>query len=311
MLQILILGSAAGGGVPQWNCNCAICRRARLGDQRVRARTQSSLAVRADEGPWFLLNASPDLRQQITDNPALHPAGEKKRGSPIGGVLVTNADIDHIAGLLTLRESEPLSLYATNRVQETLSANRVFHALNPAFVQRKTFTLDLPMPLENAAGEPSGLVVEAFTVPGKVALYLENPKAGPNFGSVPEDTIALRVASAAGDSYFYYIPACAAFPEGLAKRLREAPLVCFDGTLWQDDEMIAAGVGAKTGKRMGHMSISGEDGTLAAFRPLRVKRKVFVHINNTNPVLIEDSPERAIATGEGWEVAQDGMEIRL
>jgi len=309
-LQILVLGSAAGGGLPQWNCGCHVCQRARAKDPMVRPRTQSSLAVRADDGPWFLLNASPDLRQQLNETPALHPP-DKHRSSPIGGVVVTNADIDHIAGLLNLRESQPLSLYATGRVQNTLNANRIFNALNEKFVHRRKFTLNMPTRLETADGAASGITVEAFTVPGKVALYLEDPTAGPNFGSVPEDTIALRVASATGNSHFYYIPGCAAFPDELAQRLRGAPLVLFDGTLWQDDEMIASGVGVKTGNRMGHMSISGEAGTLAAFRTLGVKRKVFIHLNNTNPVLMDDSPERKCVTDADWEVAYDGMEIRL
>lgn len=309
-MQILVLGSAAGGGVPQWNCDCHICRRARANDPMVRPRTQSSLAVRTGDGPWFLLNASPDLRQQLNENPALHPTG-KGRNSPIGGAVVTNADIDHIAGLLNLREGQPLSLYATNRVQDTLKANRIFHALNPKNVQRKAFTLDAPMRLETADGVASGLVAEAFSVPGKVALYMEDPAAGPNFGSVPEDTIALRVASETSDGYFYYIPGCAAFPKELAQRLAGAPLVLFDGTLWQNDEMTTTGVGVKTGARMGHMSISGDGGTLAAFQGLGVKRKVFIHLNNTNPVLIDNSPERKATEAAGWETAYDGMEIAL
>lgn len=309
-MQIRVLGSAAGGGLPQWNCNCSICQRARAKDPMVRPRTQSSLVVRAGNGPWFLLNASPDLRQQLNETPALHPA-DMGRGSPIGGAVVTNADIDHIAGLLNLRESQPLRLYATARVQETFNANRIFNALNPEMVRRSPFALDQPTRLETADNAPSGLVVEAFTVPGKVALYMEDPTAGANFGSVPEDTIALRVASETGDRYFYYIPGCAAFPGPLAKRLDGAPLVFFDGTLWTDDEMIAAGVGIKTGKRMGHMSISGQDGALAAFQKLDVKRKIFIHLNNTNPVLVDDSPERKRVEAAGWEVAYDSMEICL
>lgn len=309
-MQILVLGSAAGGGLPQWNCNCPVCQRARSGDPKVCPRTQSSLAVRADEGSWFLFNASPDLRQQLNDNPALHPT-HGARHSPIGGVVVTNADIDHIAGLLTLREGQRLSLYATARVHGTFDANQIFQVLNPEVVNRRKFTLDTPTRLETSDRISSGLVVEAFTVPGKVALYLEDPTAGPNFGSVAEDTIALRVESETGDDYFYYIPGCAALPDGLMQRLSGAPLVFFDGTLWHDDEMVTAGTGVKTGKRMGHMSISGEEGSLASFRTLEVKRKVFIHLNNTNPVLMDDSPERQSVTEEGWEVAYDGMEIQL
>ncbi len=310
MLRALVLGSAAGGGFPQWNCNCDVCRAARAGDRGAFARTQSSLAVTADGKDWFLLNASPDLRTQINTNPQLHPA-EGRRHSPIRGVVLTNGDVDHVAGLLTLRESTPLAIYATSRVHEVLNGNSIFGVLNPDLVERREMTLGEPFGLVTPDGEETGLTVEAFTVPGKVALYLEDASAGPNFGTRPEDTVGLEVTASGGGTRFFYIPGCAEMTDELAARLKGAPLVFFDGTLWHDEEMIDAGLGVKTGKRMGHISVSGPAGTIAAFEALGVRRKVFIHINNTNPVLLDDSVERREAEAAGWEVAYDGMEISL
>jgi pyrroloquinoline quinone biosynthesis protein B len=307
-VQILVLGAAAGGGFPQWNCNCGNCRRARANDPAAPSRTQSSLAVSADGERWLLLNASPDLRQQIQATPQLHPRTDR-RHSPIAAAVLTNGDVDHVAGLLSLRESQPLALYAAKRVLGVMGSNPIFNVLNPEFVVRQELPLERAVMVEAKDGVPLGLRVTAFAVPGKVALYLEDKSAGPSLGTQPGDTIGLEVAAVG--QRFFYLPACAAVTPALAERIKGAKLVFFDGTLWRDDEMIAAGVGTKTGQRMGHMSISGVDGTLAAFAPLGVGRKVFVHINNTNPVLLADSPERAEAEAAGWEIAYDGMEVRL
>ena len=310
MLRVLVLGSAAGGGVPQWNCNCRICRRARARAPQLAPRTQSSVAVTADGDHWFLLNASPDLRQQINANPALHPQ-HGLRHSPISGVILTNGDIDHIAGLLTLRESTPLAIYATARVQTALSRNSVFNVLSPDFVEWREAVLGQPFELATRDGVSAGISVVMFAVPGKVALYLEDANAGPDFGTMPGDTVGLRVESVETGVHFFYIPGCAAVTDDLARRLTGASLVLFDGTLWHDGEMIDAGIGVKTGKRMGHISITGADGSIAAFENLRVPRKVFIHINNSNPILLDDSPERAAVVVAGWEVAFDGMKFRL
>ncbi len=311
-MKILVLGSAAGGGFPQWNCACEGCRRARSGDPLARPRTQSSLAVSADGERWLLLNASPDLRQQIQANAALHPApGRGVRHSPLAAAVLTNGDIDHVAGLLSLRESQPLAVYATPRVHGVLAANSVFRVLNADLVPRRTMTLGTPFRPADAAGDPLGLEVEAFAVPGKVALYLEDAAAGPGFGSVPEDTVALRVADTATGAAFFYVPGCAALPGWLADRLYGAELVLFDGTTWTDDEMERTGTGTKTAGRMGHMCMSGPEGSIAAFAPLAVRRRVFIHINNTNPVLLEDSPEHRAAAAAGWTIAHDGMELTL
>ncbi len=309
-MHIRVLGSAAGGGYPQWNCNHPNSRRARGDDPAARQRTQSSIALSVDGARWFLCNASPDLRQQIAENDILHPS-EGLRHSPIQGVVLTNADVDHTAGLLNLRESQPLSLYGTGKVLDVLAANSIFNVLNPQFVARNTLTLDEPTPLVCPDGSESGITVVPFSVPGKVALWLEEKDKPLELGAVGEDTIALEIRGADDAARVFYIPGCASVPDWLAARLRGAALVLFDGTLWVDDEMIRSGVGIKTGQRMGHMSVSGEDGTIAAFADLEVSRKVFIHINTTNPILLDDSAERAAAVNAGWEVAHDGMEITL
>lgn len=310
LMHIRVLGAAAGGGYPQWNCNHPNSRRAREGDPHARARTQSSIAISADGRDWFLCNASPDLRAQIGATPALHPR-EGLRHSPIQGVVLTNADVDHVAGLLNLRESQPLRIYATRRVLGVLAANSIFNVLNPEFVSREPMTLDVPIALLKPDGSPFGIEVIPFAVPGKVALWLEDAAKGPNFGSVEEDTIGLELREQGSGRRVLYLPGCAEMVPSLSERIRGADLVFFDGTLWVDDEMIRDGVGVKTGRRMGHMSVSGPDGTIAAFEGLGVKRRIFIHINTTNPILIDDSDERRAVEQAGWEVSWDGMEVEV
>jgi pyrroloquinoline quinone biosynthesis protein B len=308
-VQIVVLGAAAGGGFPQWNCNCGNCRRARAAESAAPARTQSSLAVSGDGLRWVLLNASPDLRQQILATPRLHPTGGI-RGSPIAGVVLTNGDVDHVAGLLSLREAQPLAIYAAQRVLDVLKSNPIFNVLSADCVARRAIAPEMPTALATQDGAPLGLAVMAFTVPGKLPLYLEDASAGPGLGTQAGDTIGLEISGTDG-ARFFYLPGCAAMPPELARRLEGARLVFFDGTLWRDDEMIATGAGTKTGKRMGHMSISGAHGTIAALSELGIGRKIFVHMNNTNPVLVSDSAEHAAAKAQGWEIAYDGMEVRL
>lgn len=307
---IRVLGAAAGGGYPQWNCNHPNSQRARQDDPAARQRTQSSIAVSADGEDWFLFNASPDLRHQINENAILQPK-KSLRHSPIQGAVLTNADVDHVAGLLNLRESQPLRIYATQRVLDVLAANSIFNVLNPDFVSREAMHLEEPKELKKADGSEMHIRITPFAVPGKVALWLEDESKGENFGSVEEDTIALEVEDLKNGAKFFYMPACAEMTEAVAKRIRGADLIFFDGTLWVDDEMIRDGVGVKTGRRMGHMSVSGEGGTLEAFKDLAIKRKVFIHINTTNPILLADSKERTQVEAAGWEVSYDGMSIEL
>jgi pyrroloquinoline quinone biosynthesis protein B len=307
-MRIIVLGAAAGGGFPQWNCGCPNCARARRGDPAALPRTQCSLAVSADGEGWLLLNAAPDLREQIAATPALQPR-EGGRGSPVKAVVVSGGDVDAVAGLLHLRESQTLALYAARRVLTLIAANPIFRVLNPASVARREIMLGRREPLTDFAGRPLGLAIEAFAVPGKVALYAEE-EGEEGLGTAEGDTVGLAVSDEAGAS-FHFVPACAAFSDALLDRLRGARLVFFDGTLWTDDEMIRLGLGTKTGRRMGHLSVSGGDGTLAGLAQLGIARKVFVHVNNSNPMILEDSPERAILARAGWEVAHDGMEIAL
>ncbi len=313
-MRIRVLGAAAGGGFPQWNANNAQCRRARAGDTNARPQTQASLAVEGGDGRWFLLNASPDLRQQIEATPDLHPGngagGAPLRHSPIAGIVLTGAEVDQVAGLLTLRERQPLSLYATARVLATLRANRIFDVLAEGIVSRHAFALGQPVTLAPPDGAPPLLEVEAFPVPGKAALYLEDTGRA-DFGTEEEDTIGLIVRRTGTTVAFAFIPGCATITPALKARLAGLPLLFFDGTLFRDDEMIRSGEGVKTGQRMGHISMSGKDGTIARLTDAKIGRKVFIHINNTNPVLIADSDERRAVEAAGWHIAHDGMEVRL
>jgi pyrroloquinoline quinone biosynthesis protein B len=306
-MKALVLGAAAGGGFPQWNSNAAACNRARSGDAAAPARTQASLAVSADGVHWFLFNASPDLRQQIEATPELHPRNGL-RSTPIEGVVLTGGDVDAIAGLLTLRERQPLTVYATAKVQAILKANPIFEVLAHDVVARRTLPLERACELALADGTPSGLTVELFAVPGKIPLYLEERDGTPPI-VLGEDTVGVAIADAR--SRLFYIPGCAAMIEAVSGRLRGADLALFDGTLWRDDEMIRLGLSNKSGRRMGHMSLTGPEGTIAAFAPLGVKRKILVHINNSNPVLLADSGERATLEAAGWEVGYDGMRLSL
>jgi pyrroloquinoline quinone biosynthesis protein B len=305
---VKVLGSAAGGGLPQANCNCRNCADVRAGRPGLSPRTQSSLAVSGDGKQWLLLNASPDIRQQINATLELAPPpGSGMRASPIAAVALTNGDVDHVAGLLSLREGLSFTLYASKRVLEALAANSIFNVLSSRHVTR------VALPLEERIAVSGGLAIEAYAVPGKVALYLEDASDG--FGTREGDSIGLEISDRVTGAAFHYIPGCAAVDASLAARLHGARLVLFDGTLYTDEEMIAQGLSEKTGQRMGHISMSGaqgaKEGSMAAFATLGVERRIYVHINNSNPVLREGSPERAAVERAGWEIAYDGMEIRL
>ena len=307
---IKVLGSAAGGGLPQWNCNGRNSADVRRGVAGLKPRTQTSLAVSADGAQWVLLNAAPDLRQQINDTAELHPAADAgARNSPIKAVVLTNGDVDAVAGLLTLREGQAFNIYASERVLHVLETNSIFNVLDPKLVKRHPTTLGQAFEVAGPDG-PLGLTIEPFAVPGKVALYLEDEAAGADFGTEEGDTIGLKITDPATSEHFFYIPGCAKVDETLRARLKSAPLLFFDGTLYTNDEMIKQGLLQKTGDRMGHMNMSGEGGSIASLADLGIGRKIFVHINNSNPALREGSSERAAVEKAGWEVGYDGMEIR-
>jgi len=297
-LTAIVLGSAAGGGVPQWNCRCRVCALARAGDPRVPPRSQVSLAISGDGETWLLIGASPDLRQQMLATPALAPR-QGLRHSPINGVVLLNADVDGIAGLLAIRESQPFRLFAPAPIQQVLKTNPVFDVLDPSLVERVIVVPSGPI---DCGG---GLSLRLLPMPGKVPLYLEDraavqPEAGPTYAALVE----------AGGRRALVAPACADITDEVLAQMRQSDVVFIDGTLFTDDEMIRAGVGRKTGRRMGHVSMSGPDGSLARLADLSVRR-IFVHINNTNPVLIEGSEERCEVEAAGFEVAFDGMEVRV
>jgi pyrroloquinoline quinone biosynthesis protein B len=330
-LDVLVLGSAAGGGSPQWNCRCRVCRCVRRGASGTQRRTQASIAVsvggdqnagdqndgdqNAGDKRWVLINASPDLRQQLGARRQMWPA-QDGRHSPVSAVVLTGAEVDQVAGLLTLREGHRFSLYGAEATLEALGESAIFNALDPQLVPRRTLAIDQVLEPKDARGESLGLSIETFAVPGKVALYQEtaDQKAGnetPELDAQDGRNIGLKISAHGSDDALFYLPGCAAMTPELAERLRGAAAVMFDGTLWRDDELVRQELGQKTGRRMGHMSISGDDGTLAAFDDLGVNRRIFIHLNNTNPILLADSDERQAVERAGWEVAYDGMEFTL
>ncbi|HEY6701044.1 MAG TPA: pyrroloquinoline quinone biosynthesis protein PqqB [Pseudolabrys sp.] len=296
-LTAIVLGSAAGGAFPQWNCRCPVCALAWAGDSRVRPRTQTGLAVSAGDGHWTLINASPDLPSQIRATPALHPRGAL-RGSPIDAVVLTGAEIDQISGLLSLRESSPFTLYATPASHAAVAANAMYGAMG--MMARRAVNPGERFMLTG------GIEATLFIVPGKLPLYLEGE--APELGT--ESAASVGVELQREGACMVFVPGTAAVTPAMHERFARADVVLFDGTLFTDDEMIRTQTGQKTGRRMGHMQIDGDSGSLQALAGLSARR-IFVHINNTNPVLIDGSAERRKVENAGWQLAEDGMEIVL
>lgn len=263
-----------------------------------------------------MFNASPDIREQIAANRELHPTPDGGlRNTPIATIVLTNADVDHIAGLLSLRERQRLVIYATANVLKTLEQNSIFRVLHPDYVERRELPVAGTTELEGPDG-PIGIAVETFPVSGKVALFLENEEAADgNFGTSEGDTIGVRIAESSktpdAPHDLYYIPGCARVTDDLRERLDGARLLLFDGTVFVDDEMRKTGVGEKTGARMGHLAISGPQGSIAQLAGVDIGRRIFVHINNTNPILEPGSEAEKYVLDAGWQVSFDGMEIRL
>jgi pyrroloquinoline quinone biosynthesis protein B len=305
-VRLRILGSSAGGGVPQWNCACAGCAEARRPGGLVRPRTQDGLALEAAPGVWFLVNASPDIHRQIQETPALWPSAG--RATPIQGAILTNGDLDHTLGLFSLRESTPLALYATQAVRRGLvEGNTIFRTLQ-RFPEQTTWhalALDAPTELRAPGGAPTGVSVTAVGLPGKVPKHLEGLAP-----SSPEDNVGLWIADAR-TRRTVVIATAAASVGSWATRMEGADAVLLDGTFWAADELPRLGLGTARAEDMAHLPIGGPGGSLAALAGLRAGRKVFTHINNTNPILWEGSPERRAVEAAGWEVAADGLEIDL
>ena len=299
-MRVHILGSAAGGGFPQWNCNCANCNGVRSGSLAAKARTQCSVAISADGSRWSLLNASPDLRAQIFSFPELLPA-RSVRGSAIDAVLLSDAELDHVTGLLSLREAQPVRIYCTSRVFDwVFESNPIFAALN----QPERFRVTI---VEDRKGETigCGLGFEALFVSGKVPAYVKMPLDGHDGAVVAYKILDLRAGSS-----ILYVPAIKQIDEKFIAAAADCDCLLFDGSFWSENEMELRGAGRKTASAMGHVPISGSCGSLARLSDLSI-RKIYTHINNTNPVLDESSAERREVERAGWEVAEDGMDFTV
>ncbi len=304
-MRIHILGSAAGGGFPQWNCNCDNCRGLRSGSVRAKSRTQSSIALTGNEEDWVLFNASPDIRAQLESFPALQP-GRSRRDTAIRAILLVDAQIDHTTGLLLLREhTEAWDVYCTAAVKEDLSSgfpifNILAHFRGVNWHEIGTEELEFTMP------QAPGL---AFTA---VPLKSEAPPYSPHrHNTVPGDNIGVRVRDLSSGKSLVYAPGLGQIDPHIETYMREADCLLVDGTLWTDDEMIRGGFSNKRGAEMGHLDQSGDGGILELLGRLKHPRKILIHVNNTNPILDEDSAQRALLAEAGIEVAEDGMEIRL
>jgi pyrroloquinoline quinone biosynthesis protein B len=297
-----VLGSAAGGGFPQWNCACPPCRAVRDGSRPARPRTQSSVAVSPDYRRWFLLNASPDIHAQIESFPALHPARGPagNRLVPLQAVLVTDAELDHTLGLLLLREAGGVVLHATEMTRDTLydgtSVLRTLEAYAP--VQWQPVVPDADVPLAD------GLSYRAFDVPTR-----KRARFGPAEGK--GRVVGYRLTDERSGRSLVYLPGVQELTAEVRAQLDGCACLLVDGTCWHDDELIRLGLAGKTAREMGHLPIGGPGGSLEQLSPLPIERKIYLHINNTNPILLEDSPERRIAGQHGMEVAEDGLELQI
>lgn len=307
-MRIEILGSAAGGGFPQWNCNCRNCHALRAGTFRGKARTQTQVAVSHNQQSWLLLNASPDLRLQIEGAAFLHPR-RNRRDSPIEAVLVSSGDIDQIAGLLSLRELQPFTIYCTPSIRRILDEdNSIFAMLNrvPGQVSWIEILPGQRFPLLKTAGDP-GICGSIFSLGNRYPAYVSSRRAA---GLRPEEAL-LGVMLESSGRKLAYLPAVPMIDDELLSRLESADLLLFDGTFWSDSELLQVQGSGPTAREMGHVPVSGADGTLQKLAALRRPRKIFVHINNTNPMLDEASPEYREVRDAGWEIAEDGQHFDL
>jgi pyrroloquinoline quinone biosynthesis protein B len=309
-MRVKILGSAAGGGFPQWNCACPNCRALRTGTFHGKARTQAQVAISADNPGWFLLGTSPDLRTQIEATPALHPR-EGVRQSPIAGAVLTNADIDHVLGLLLLRELQPLRVHATDSIRRILTEdNSMFAMLQrvPNQVSWTNFSAGTTFPLQNPSGEDSGLRCRALSLGTHFPAYVSQQRQSEL--AFRDASLGLIVESPSGKR-LAYVPAVPQIDDALLKEFDSADVLLFDGTFWSDDELIRIQGSGQTAKQMGHVPVSSSEGSLSRLAGVRRPRKIYVHINNTNPMLNESGPEYRQVRESGWEIAEDGCQFDL
>ena len=309
-MRVEILGSAAGGGFPQWNCDCRNCHLQRAGVLPAKDRTQTQVAVSNDGEVWFLVNASPDLRLQIERTPVLHPR-KGSRDSPIAGVLLTSADIDQIAGLLSLRELQPISIYCTPSLCRILREdNNVFGMLNRVPQQARWIDVqtDQTFALSTLSGASSGLCCELLSLGSRYPAYVSPERASTL--KAEEASLGVMLTASSGGR-LAYLPAVPAINERLLRRLSAVDMILFDGTFWSNDELIQVQGSGATALEMGHVPVSGAEGSLRALSGLLGPRKVFVHVNNTNPMLDESSAEYSEVKSSGWELAEDGWQFNL
>lgn len=302
-MKIRILGSAAGGGFPQWNCNCFNCDGVRNGTIKAVSRTQSSIAVSEDGVDWVLVNASPDILLQIRSNPVLQPA-RAVRDSGIAAVLLMDAQIDHVTGLLMLRErGSPLPLYATEQVLEDLGQALPITRVLSHYCRVEPH----PLAIDGSAFHIAPLARTTFL---PVPLLSKAPPYSPHRDDPhPGDNIGLMLQDTASGARVFYAPGLGEMTEAVEAAMRQADVLLVDGTCWSDDEMLALGLSKKTARMMGHLAQSGEGGMISVLDRMPARRKILIHINNSNPILREDSPQRAELAAHGIEVAFDGMEI--
>ena len=306
-MKIRVLGSAAGGGFPQWNCGCPNCSGVRDGSLKARARTQESIAVSADGESWFLLNASPEIRSQIEGFGGLHPRGP--RDSPIAGILITNGDLDHCLGLLSLRESHPLQIFSTEQVRRGFTESNALYTTLERFsgqVTWRALKLGAETELKLLDGRGSGLDVQAVAVPGQPPLHLRG-----RFAPGPEDNVAYRICDRASGHLLLYMSGVAAVTPAVLAAIDGTDCVFFDGTFWAAYELITLGLGDKRAEDMAHLPIGGAQGSLAQLAHIKAPQRYYIHINNTNPILRDDSAEHAAVTASGWHVAYDGLEFEV
>ncbi len=314
-MRVKILGSAAGGGFPQWNCVCPNCRSVRAAGYQGKRRTQTEVAISADSRSWFLLGASPDLRAQIEATPQLHareqPPDRAPRDSPIVGVVLLNADIDHVLGLLLMRELQPLRVHATKSVRRILSKdNSMFAMLQrvPGQVSWNEFVPGIQFSLLGPAGDDSGLRCRAIPLGTHFPAYVSAPRRSQL--NPLESSLGLIVESSSGKR-LAFLPAVPRFDKDVLKLLESADLILFDGTFWAADELIQLQGSVQSSWDMGHVPVSSPAGSLAMLAQLRHPRKIYLHINNTNPMLNEAGPEYRQVRDAGVEIAEDGWEFDL
>jgi pyrroloquinoline quinone biosynthesis protein B len=302
-MHVILLGTAAGGGFPQWNCWCPTCRIARDDPARARSRTQSSIAFSADGVRWFLGNASPDVREQLEWLPRVTVPGV--RHVPVEGIVLTDAELDHTLGVTLLREGRQLQIVATPAVVRTIAEDSRVLPVTQAFAEVQTVEVALgeATPLEYRDGTPSGLTIEMKAVRGDPPRFARREEVG--------HTVAAFITDGTSGKTCAFVPGCGGLGPKLLERLDQAELLLFDGTFWTDDELIRLGISDRPASAMGHVAISGAEGSLAVLAELDCRQKVYTHINNTNPMLIEGSAERAEVEAAGMLVGMDGMRFEI